>query len=534
MIFKIYIIFILVSNILFSQYLNEFKLLKINKSLQRSNSQIANNAVIDIKAIEDSLILFGTGGGLSYSRIYTDNSLAFGYYTNQNMPLGGNPSVAVNANYIAVSGVIDTTVATGIEPKGTGISYSTDGGQNWIYLSQPIDNIPESGQYHTILWGEQEISALSVTTEINNVSYDIAIHENYIYAASWAGGLRRYPIGILDNNIDRKWEIIPLPRDNDLNLYCGEIDSSYYLNPRDPSDNGYHNHKGFSIYFDEQFIWAGTAAGINKGIIDGNCINWVGHYSTFQNNISGNWVIGFTHQTFSNNTKRIWAITWNAESQGEFNGLSYSDDDGDTWSFTLPSGNPEKIYNLFSYSNQIWASSESGLYVSEDGYYWEKYNHPIDNNSLEILLSEPVTSSYYSQSLNWLWLGTADGLAISNNDGLTWDIHRFWESTQNNNHNIFSAYPNPFFINDHNQLHGTGYVRFIFYNPNQKYAKIDIFDFSMNKVINLTDIKFVNHTESEIIWNGKNDYGDKVSNGVYFCRLMINNKINWTKVAIIN
>ena len=101
--------------------------------------------------------------------------------------------MAVKDNIIAISGIIDTTtMVTGKEFMGTGISYSIDEGENWLYIPQPIDNIPETGKYQTISWGDQNISALAVTTEINNISYDLAIDGDYIYAASWAGGLRRY------------------------------------------------------------------------------------------------------------------------------------------------------------------------------------------------------------------------------------------------------------------------------------------------------------------------------------------------------
>ena len=496
--------------------------------------KIAHNVTIDIKSLNDSLYFFGTGNGLSYGEIMNNNSIDFGYFNISSMPVGGNPALAVRGNSIAVSGVIDTATATGTEPKGTGIAYSTDKGENWTYLSQPIDDIPESGQYHTISWGGQEISALSVTTEINNVSYDLAIYDDFIYAASWAGGLRRYPIGMIDGNKNRQWEIIPLPKDDDLDLYCSSIDSSYYLNPRDPSDDGFHNHKGFSVYVNDDIVWAGTAAGINKGELYGDCINWVGHYSSWQNNISGNWVIGFTHQNFNSYT-RVWAITWNADSEVEFSALSYTDDSGETWKTTQPAGHPEKVYNLFADTNRIWASSESGLYVSEDGNHWEKYLRPVDDNTGEELFAESVMTAYFSEHFNWLWVGTEDGIAISDNDGISWTIHRFWEETvYKNEKRMLSVYPNPFLINDYNQVGGDGHVRFIYSNPKNDNSSIDIFDFAMDKVTQLSSFYMVNNTESEIIWNGKNEYGDKVANGVYFCRLSFNGEYYWTKLAVVN
>ena len=76
-------------------------------------------------------------------------------------------------------------------------------------------------------------------------------------------------------------------------------------------------------------------------------------------------------------------------------------------------------------------------------------------------------------------------------------------------------------------------MRFIFSNPENYTGIIDIFDFSMDKVIQLNNSNFIN-TESEIIWNGRNEYGNKVSNGVYFCRLSLKKKYYWTKLAVIN
>jgi hypothetical protein len=143
------------------------------------------------------------------------DSVSFGSFNKDfiSLPRGGTPALAVRENIIAMSGILDTTTATtGEEQMGTGISYSIDEGESWHYLHQPIDEIPESGPYHSISWGGQEISTtLAVTTEISNISYDLSIGEDHIYAASWAGGLRRY--GPLSSE-QKSWQIIPLPMDS--------------------------------------------------------------------------------------------------------------------------------------------------------------------------------------------------------------------------------------------------------------------------------------------------------------------------------
>ena len=251
------------------------------------------------------------------------------------------------------------------------------------------------------------------------------------------------------------------------------------------------------------------------------------NHSSWLDTPSGNWVIGFTNQKLENGTDRIWAITWAGEGNNEKNALSYTDDGGETWQITSPSGESEKVYNLYANENRIWAASNSGLYVSEDGEHWERYSRPIDTITGEEILSESVLSVYHQD--NWLWVGTVDGISIIAENDITTTIHRFWEPA-----NPFSAYPNPFLINDYNQVGGNGHIRFIYSNPNNEVGRIDIFDFAMDKVTQLSNSYMVNDVECEVNWNGCNEYGDKVVNGVYFCRLSLNGEYYWTKLAVVN
>ena len=60
----------------------------------------------------------------------------------------------------------------------------------------------------------------------------------------------------------------------------------------------------------------------------------------------------------------------------------------------------------------------------------------------------------------------------------------------------------------------------------------------MEKVIELNNNIVINNSlysnSGEFLWNGRNSYGHKVSNGVYFCRLKNNNNIYWSKLMVIN
>ena len=526
---------ILLITILNSQIPKQFSF--DNNSLYRyesiSEENISDNSIIDIRKIDDEYILLSTGNGLSYvkknNNISTD-SVTFGQFNKNlvSLPRGGVPALITDENIIAVSGLVDTMVASVEERKGTGISYSIDYGETWEYLQQPIDDIPEEGRYHLIEWANQDsIAALAVTTEINNISYDLAVSNNYIYAASWAGGLRRF--GPLNDEI-RAWEIIPLPMDNDSTLLCNEINKeTYELNPNDPINGGNHNHKGFSVYAIEDTIWMGSANGINKGVLNDDCIDWTDHFKSQWDNISGNWVIGFTHQNLENQITRLWAITWVGDGGNENHGLSYTDDGGKTWKNTQPSGKSEKVYNIYSNSDYIWATLESGLYISNNGKYWEKYSRIVDNVSGEEFFSQ-ASLSFFQDTDEWFWLGTPDGIAISDNDGLDWTIHRYWEKTYLfDDKNILSVYPNPFLINTDIK------VRFVYYYDKMLSSKLDVFDFAMDHVRNLNNTNIVNSIgEKEIIWDGLDEYGNPVANGIYFCRLSIDGKYYWTKLSVIN
>ena len=147
---------------------------------------------------------------------------------------------------------------------------------DWKYMPQPVDNQTEI----EVPFGEGYFWQLPVTVPQANVTYDATISGKYLWIASWAGGLRRYDLSISL----RRPQNIPMPMDwqgalstcqdsafiDTISLVTGDpisVLKDYYLNPRDPSDGGNHNHKAFSVLAYDDKIWVGTANGINKGLI---------------------------------------------------------------------------------------------------------------------------------------------------------------------------------------------------------------------------------------------------------------------------
>ena len=517
---------------------------------------LLSNIVAEIRLVGDSLTWFGTGRGLAmhdgksvYSYRTTLDSLADGQVTKM-LPFGGIPAVAVMNDTMAVAYSGDNgsiQVGYGLTLTYNAQSVKDSAGISWVYLSQPMDADADTLRP----FGEGFFRSLPVTVPEANVTYDAFLYGDYLWTASWAGGLRRFH---LDN---RNWEVIPMPMDQQDSLsFCSGFDETddlgrnilpgYYLNPRDPADGGNHNHKAFSVLVNGDTVWAGTANGINRGIMINewqevtpgnfqlfNCIEWV-HY-TYQNaDLSGNFVVGLAKQ-FWNGGTTIWAATMNADTPGEVRGLSYTRDGGLTWKTTLLG---ERIYNITAKDSLVLASSQSGLWKSFDGENWALYNPAIDTTFMA--QSEILTDIVYTsviddrkEDVSSLWVGTSNGAALSTDlQGSSWTIFQTeYDSTE------FYAYPNPFSPLNHNQMGNEGYVRFHTGTIINSQVELDIFNFAMEKVFQ-TNFD-LNAYDGALKWNGRDMNGMLVDNGVYFIRMKYAPSVNrspqyfWDKLIVV-
>ena len=517
---------------------------------------LLSNIVAEIRLVGDSLTWFGTGRGLAvhdgqrvYSHRTTLDSLADGQVTKM-LPLGGIPAVAVMNDTMAVAYSGDNgsiQVGYGLTLTYNAQAVKDSAGISWIYLNQPMDVDADTLRP----FGEGFFRSLPVTVPEANVTYDAFLYGDYLWTASWAGGLRRFH---LDN---RNWEVIPMPMDQQDSLsFCSGFDETddlgrnilpgYYLNPRDPADGGNHNHKAFSVLVNGDTLWAGTANGINRGIMINewqevtpgnfqlfNCIEWV-HY-TYQNaDLSGNFVVGLAKQLWNGGTT-IWAATMNADTPGEIRGLSYTRDGGLTWKTTLLG---ERIYNITAKDSLVLASSQSGLWKSFDGENWALYSPAIDTTFMaqsEILTDIVYTSVIDERKINVpsLWVGTSNGAALSTDlQGSSWTIFQTeYDSTE------FYAYPNPFSPLNHNQMGNEGYVRFHTGTIINTQVELDIFNFAMEKVFQ--DNFDLNLYDGALKWNGRDMNGVLVDNGVYFIRMKYASSVNkspqyfWEKLIVV-
>ena len=527
-----------------------------NVSLRKTNldssgiiNELASNVISEIKLQGDSTVWLGTGQGLAMMQdstsIFAMGSLTIEESDTIILLTDGISAIAVNDSSIIVAGATDD----GVTPVGAGFYFAEDALDptiSWIHFSQPVDN-----QTDTLAgFADKYFRALPVTVANNNVTYDAAISDDYIWITSWAGGLRRIPLQNLAG--DSSWTRVPLPLD-DMDVlttcsdtsYADNILKDYYLNPRDPLDDGNHNHKAFSVLAYGDTVWVGTANGINRGLLGQNgCIDWV-HFSFPQDGISGNFVVGLARQVWGN-TDIIWAVTMNAEDQGEKRGLSYTIDNS-TWHTALIG---ERIYNVYAEDSLVFAASENGLWKSiiddpHDTPMWALFEPAIQaillEDSLvfdtdEILTNEVISFAfdnrpYYSQAV--LWLGTLDGLARSSDiEGSNWQIFRAEYDP-----NKIYAYPNPYSPYSHNVLDGDGYVRFHTSEVVSYTIEMSIYNFALGIVFNK---KYDRRSGTESLkWDGKDQNGKLVDNGVYFINLKFAEKQNrspedhWLKLIVV-
>ena len=173
------LLYLFIFNLLFSSLVDDYHYIGVDGR----STGMQSNAIYEMVELNDTLWL-RTGSGLSFilNDLYTE-SISFYSINNDNFPLGGSPSFIINENLMAISGAKSIYEDGRYRPMGTGISWSSDSGYNWKYIHQPIDSV-ESGETHTYVnWGDQDSLAFkAITTDIYNISYDLSMHGNFIYA----------------------------------------------------------------------------------------------------------------------------------------------------------------------------------------------------------------------------------------------------------------------------------------------------------------------------------------------------------------
>jgi ligand-binding sensor domain-containing protein len=445
-------------------------------------SGLAGNGITDIFAA-DGNIWFGTGHGLSRTTDGGETFETFG--TSHGLGRGSVSAIWISGDtvIVATAGDTITEISSTSLPYGSGLAISVDRGLTWRFIPQPPKDF----------------------TPIQNLTYDIAILNRSIWITNFGGGLLK----------SDDWGI------------------SWTTNPPDSflfDPGGRLNHRCFSTLATEGDLWVGTAGGINKSPDGGN--TWTNYnHANQQHPISGDFVVAIAYQK-TETRAIIWAATWKAEGEDEFYAVSKTENNGRSWTTAL---HDEKAHNFCFDDSVVYVATDNGLYKSVDyGETWYLFPPITDTITDEKVYTTEVYSVYAENGT--VWAGTADGLARTQNNGYSWDIRRAFQSTGKNSTPRTYAYPNPFSPLRHNRLGQDGFVRFQYNTLKNTRVTVKVYDFAMDLVTTVVEDKErPGPRDYAEVWNGRNDYGDQVANGVYFYSVELEGDgTYWGKVMIVN
>lgn len=522
--FLLFLISISIHNSEAQSLLRSYHLGEESKLYKTSADNPASNSISDIITLGDTVWL-GTSRGVSLS---TNRGLSWTNF--YQTPAFGTESISA-IGFDPNSKTFWAATAHSIEkdgqslPEGSGLRFTTDGGQTWKAVSQPLDGANDTIE----VYGNNNLRALPVTVAVQNLIYDIAFTPNTIWVATFAGGLRKARIDSLIANLNYQWKRVVLPPDY-LNSIKPSDTLNFCLQPvagKFCSEDNL-NHRVFSVISsNDSTLYAGTAGGINKSTDNG--ISWKKFTRTNQTfPISGNFVVALAYNKYDNT---VWGATWKAQGTAEFYAVSSSSNGGDNWQTFLEN---EKAHNFGFKFESVLAPTDNGVFRTRNkGLTWILPGSIIDEQS-KLALNTNVFYSAASQG-NDIWVGSSDGLAKLNEIvGTMWEgkWKVYFASIPLESRDESYVFPNPFSPRNDEGLKFKYTTEGVTSN-----VTIRIYDFAMNyvrTVIQNTPRNISSDIE-RVTWDGKDDSGEVVSNGVYFYRIDVGDRDPlYGKIIVMN
>ncbi len=475
--------------------------------LKTSGAVIPSNSVSHLTA-HRGILWAGTNNGLARSSDGGRTWQSFG-----SVPAFANPgiyAVDVKGDTIWAATGYSKEVDNSSVPTGSGSAFSTNDGQSWSSIPQPLDGRGDS----IVTYGRNRVDFLPITVPEQNVTYDVSLSDSAVWIASWSSGIRK------STDLGKTWQRIVLPAKSMSSIAPTDTLGTYLIDPR--TDN---NYLGFAVAaVGNDTIWAGTAGGVNFSTDRGT--SWK-HFTADQQptHIASDWVIAIAAQRLSSGT-RIWTTNWPAEGTNQELAVSYTDDNGASWHTFL---NGVKAYGFAFRDSIAYVATDDGVYrTSDGGATWLKSGTVIDPANGSRL----TTFTFYAVASigDTLFAASGDGLARTVDNaqhpfGSAWEVIRSYAPS--GSRSTVYAYPNPF-------SPAQEAVRIHYTTGSQPgTVTIELFDFGMNRI--RTVVKDVARTgESDEIWDGRDDTGRVVPNGVVFYRVTISGSDPaWGKILVL-
>ena len=413
-----------------------------------------------------------------------------------------------------ISGTVDFI------PTAKGFVFSEDGGQSWNYRFPQLDQPGDSIQ----VYGVSTLKALPIIVPEQSPPYDIdydPITET-VWTAAWASGLRK--------SVDKgqSWQRVILPPDTLFELSPDRPYNFRYSPERRDTEEA-NNLLGFSVLVDETGdVWAGSAAGLNQSTDGGESWRRFIQRET-SNSLIGNWIISIEEQPKPGRNP-VWMACWRATGNDEQFGVTVTRDGGESFERYLIG---EKVYDFAFAGDKVFVAGDSGLFITDDdGATWTSVNYFEDLDQSDRIIRAGLSAFSVAAEDGVLWVGTEDGLVRSFDEGATWKLFRTEVPLHPDNPTDqipdvdTYAYPNPF------SPRKDQFIRLRYDLSGESNVTIRIFDFGMNPVRELIDDSRPQGAREET-WDGLDNRGVVVANGVYFYAIETSNDTVWGKILLV-
>jgi len=523
-----------------------------------------SNFVDRLLAVGDTLwagprLVFTPDGGQTWTRARGED---------QGVPDVFAPPQAPNAAVYALAGRGDLLWAglgfrdpspPGFVQSAAGFAVSEDGGRTWRYRFPQLDT-PED---RTQRYGVSLLPALPVVAPQLAAPFSLAIDPatRDLWVAGTLSGARRLRYDAEAGAYARRFERVVLPPDTLLAIRPEEP-QTFPVGPPVPGLLDFStNSVAYAVLIDEAGTgWVGTEAGLNRSTPDdvvrfeddaGRTFDeraW--RRTPFDGTVSGlvgRAVIALAEQRLGdlafpvgspeNPRNPVWVASWTPVIQGirtepgERAGVAVTRDGGESFEPVLVG---ERVYgfafceaaHLHCEEGTVWAAAEDGLFASADGgQTWAAARDFRDRDRPGRFVKPGAQPRAVAATREALWVGTTDGLLKSTDGGQTWAIFRTdvpvrpAEPTARTPEVEAYAYPNPF---------SPRTDRVVRIRYERAASRIRILDFGMNLVRTLDA-----PAPDEQAWDGLDDGGARVANGVYFYAVDAPGETLWGKILVL-
>jgi len=439
---------------------------------------------------------------------------------------GAISALATVGDTVWTATLFDTTVADlGTFQVGDGLAVSFDAGATWRHIPNDAIFDPTNPDFDEGPFGP-----------VQNPCYGLSIDGDTVWAAFFAGSTVRSRDGgqtwerVLPDGADQRVfaqtdngaDSLQVMADS-LSLIGGDAEEiARLLAGADSLRSQNLLHNTFDVLAHDDTVWVGTSSGLTHSLDGGN--TWkisrarlASDGSLVPGHIAGNWVVSLARQLLPDGNSAIWAGTRPA-GEGEFSGMVFSLDAGESWTAT----GSTSAWGFTFTPERIWAGTDNGLLASADGLTWEEI--PVEDSSSREQLRGAFVGLQYVDEV--LWVGAENGLGRSADRGQTWQIIKspvkpialdsgetIGETGLADSVRTYAA-PNPFSPNQ-GEL-----ARLFFSLSRDAKLSIRIYDFASRLVRTLVEegsfAGQMNHGEN---WDGTDEDGQPVANGVYFYRI---------------